>query len=233
MNYFFAEDLFSIIASGLVFFFFLGYLIYRGQFSNGKLLLGLVFLLSLSGLSDMVFRFNSNANMVVLADGLNVVCYTLVLALILDYSTVYFFSNPLAMPWINFILIYLPPIFISAVYILTPWMVSGITQNKGIGFNLSYNSGYWVLLAYGAIMFLLSLAFVLIDLWRDPDSEDRSESLFTLFILVLLGYFYCSVIIFPFWLKMVNFASPLPTTFAGLALVYSYIVYGYFALNRK
>ena len=233
MSYFFAEDLFAIVASGLVFLSFLGYLINKGQFSKGKLLLALVFLLSLSGLSDMVFRFNSNANLVVLADGLNVICYTLVLALILDYSTVYLFRNPLAMPIISFILIYLPPIVISAVYILTPWMVSGITQNASLGFKLSYNSGYWVLLVYGAMLFLLSLGFILVDLWRDPDPEGRSESLFTLFILFLLGYFYCSVIIFPFWLKMVNFASPLPTTFAGLVLAYSYIVHGYFALNRK
>ncbi len=233
MNYFFVEDLFAIIASAIIFLFFLGYILYKRQFSSGKLLLALVLLLSLSGLADMVFRFNGNPNMVVLADGLNVVCFTLILALMLDYSTLYFFRNPLAMPWINFILIYLPPIAISLIYILTPWMVSGITQNVGLGFKLSYSGGYWWLLVYGAVMFSLSLIFILIDLWRDPDSEDRNESLFILFILILLGYFYCSVIIFPFWLKMVNFASPLPTTFASLALAYSYIVHGYFALNRK
>ena len=229
MSYFY-QDLFFIICSLIIFIFFLGYLIVRRQFRGGKLLLGLTFLLSLAGISDMVFRFNPDPNLVVLAEGMNVICFTFVLALLLNYSTVYFYKNPLSLPLKYYLLIYLPALIISVIYIFTPWMVSSITQNP-FGFKISYNSGYWAIVLYGILMSICALLFVLITLFRDHDLDDKNEALFMMFILVLLVFFYSSVLILPFISHMVNFASPLPTTFAILALVYSYIAHGYFSLT--
>ena len=52
-----------------------------------------------------------------------------------------------------------------------------------------------------------------------------------LFVLILVSYFYSSVLIFPFLNNMVNFASPLPMAFGIMTMVYCYFFHGYFAIE--
>lgn len=227
---YFLEDIIIVSASVLISLFFLGYLLFRGQLLNGLLLLVFVTLLSISGFSDAVFRFNPHPNLVVMADGLNIFCFTIELAILLHFSTVYFIKKPSQTPLPLDAVIYLPAVIISALYSLSPLMVSGVTANT-TGFQMNYNPGYWTIVVYGAVMAIISLIFIFITLLRDPDAEDRNEVLFLLLVLILMIFFYGSVLVVPFLYNFINFVSPMPIVFAVLALVYSYISHGYFSLG--
>ncbi len=227
---YFMQDIFSYLASALVFFALLAYAIYKKR-SNLQLLLASVFLMSSAALSDMLFRWNPNPNIVVLADGMNVFCYSFIMAIMLHFSVVYFFKNTIpSLPSRFYLALYLPPLVLSAVYILTPFMVTGIIHNP-TGFKLNYGGSYWVLIAYGMALAALSLLFILWILLEDRDPEERNQTIFVLFVLILVSYFYSSALIFPFLNNLVNFASPLPMTFGILIMVYCYFVHGYFAIE--
>jgi hypothetical protein len=226
-----AQDI-LYIAMGIVFaMVLLGYIAYRRHWPGGGYLLALVFLLTTTGLADIIFRWNPNPSVVLLAGSLNVLCFLLNLTILLHYSVENYLKSKIGLePLWLFLILYLPALLVSGIYTLTPLMISGIITSA-IGFQPIYGSGYWTLVGYGAALFLLTLHFNIMTLVRGK-LEEKNQSVFLMFVLFLLGYFYCSVLIFPFIYRTVNFASPLPTTFAILVLVYAYIHYHYFSMGE-
>lgn len=231
MNYY-SQDLLYILLGIFFIFVLLGYTIYRRHLPTGGYLLGLVFLLSLAGLSDMIFRWNPNPSLVLSASSLNVLCFSFSLSIILNYSIVHFFKGKIGLkPLWLFLALYLPALIVASLYAFSPLMISGMLSNP-LGFQPIFNSGYWALVFYGVFLFLLSTLLNLILAFKGKSLDEKNQSVFLLFILFLVVYFYSSVLIFPFLYRTVNFASPLPTTFAILVLVYAYIRYGYFSLEK-
>jgi hypothetical protein len=232
MDYFYQDMLYFLI--GLFFFLFLaGYMIYHRRFPRGGfLLLGLILLLSTASLSDLAFRVNPHPNIVLFADSLNIFCYTLILAILLHYSLAYSSEKPVWTETKSYLALYLPALIISALYALSPLMVAGIVSGS-IGFQLSYNPGYWVIVIYGIFLSLSCVYLNLEHLGRDKSPAEINRSIFLLFTLLLLAYFYNASLILPFLFRTVNFASPLPTSFAIMVLVYAYTKYNYFSLEKK
>ena len=105
MNYY-SQDLLYILLGIFFIFVLLGYTIYRRQLPTGGYLLGMVFLLSMAGLSDMIFRWNPNPSLVLFASSLNVLCFSFSLSIILKYSIVHFFKDKIGLkpPWLFLLL---------------------------------------------------------------------------------------------------------------------------------
>ena len=231
MNYFY-QDIFYISLGIFFIFVLLGYILYRRHLPTGGYLLSLVFLLSMAGLSDMIFRWNPNPSWVLSASSLNVFCYSFALTIILNYSIVHFFKDRIGLEpaWL-FLILYLPALIVTSIYLFSPLMVSYVLSSP-LGFQLAYSPGYWALIVYGAILVLPSALLNLIIAFQGKSADDANQSIFLLFVLLLVAFFYGSVLVFPFLYRTVNFASPLPTAFAILVLVYAYIRYEYFSLEK-
>lgn len=230
MSYYY-QDTFYVSLGILILLFLLGYMLLRRRFAKGSpLLLSLILLFSTAGISDLVFRWNPRPVAVLYADSLNLFCFVFSLAILAHFSVIHFSRNPAWRETKIYALLYLPALLISALHILTPLMIDGITSGP-IGFQLSYNWGYWAVVAYGAVFGLLSAALNIGIILSGPSPREKNHSLFLLFVLILSLYFYNSSLILPFLYRMVNFASPLPTTFAILVLTYAFIKYNFFTLE--
>jgi hypothetical protein len=230
MEYFY-QDLFYFLI-GLAFFFFLaGYMFYRRCFPRGAgLLLGLILLLSTAGLSDLAFRVYPWANLVLLADSVNVFCFTFILAIFLHYSLAYSAKQTVWTRTKLYLVFYLPALAISGFYALSPVMVGGLITGP-LGFQLNYNPGYWIVVLYGLTLTLASIYLNLGHIESSKPAGEKNRSVFLLFTLLLLVYFYNASLILPFLFQTVNFASPLPTTFAVMVLTYAFLKYNYFSLE--
>ncbi|MFH1347593.1 MAG: hypothetical protein ABIH22_02775 [Candidatus Margulisiibacteriota bacterium] len=226
------QDISYILGSILLLLFLVGEMLhFRHLPKGGPLLLGLTLLLSTAGLSDLIFRSNPNPTIILFADSLNVFCFTFALAIILNYSLVYFSKNPLWSEKKAYLVLYIPALIISALHALSPMMIKGVLWGP-ISYQLNYNPGYWIIVAYGISFAFLSILFSLSAARKIQSPSEKNQSLLLVCVLILLTYFYNSSLILPFLFKTVNFASPLPTTFAILLLVYGYIEYNYFSLEK-
>jgi hypothetical protein len=231
MEYFLQDMLYFLI--GLAFFFVLaGHMLYRRRFPRGAgSLLGLVLLLSTAGLSDLAFRLYPQPNLVLLADSVNVFCYAFILAIFLHYSLAYSAKQTIWTETKLYLALYLPALAISGFYALSPLMISGLVASP-LGFQLDYNPGYWIVVLYGLSLTLSCIYLNLGHIESSKPAGEKNRSVFLLFTLLLLVYFYNSSLILPFLFQTVNFASPLPTTFAIMVLTYAYLRYNYFALEQ-
>jgi len=221
MKIYFYQDLISVLLGIAL----LGLMLIRAMWKRSSyLLLFLVFLLSLAGLTDALFRWNPSSLIVLLADSINVFCYFLGLGVFLHYSILFARREGIGK---GYYLIYLPGLILAFLYVLTPLMVKGITRSF-LGFQLSYAQGYYWLIIYGLIYFILILLFNGRVILSSLGGKEKEESFYLLFSFFLFFYFYSSVIIFPFLYGLVNFASPLPVALAALVLVYAHLRYNYF-----
>lgn len=215
MTKYFYQDLFYILAG----FFFVGLVAGYSLFKKPSyLLVGQTLLLSLAGLTDAIFRYNSDPVILLLAGSGNVLFCALTLTIFLLY----------AWPSCPQKLIYLPAVLITAAYALTPWLVRGITSGA-YGFELEYAPGYWLLIGFVALCVLLAVAFSLQVVMKSEHAKERERALLLLFALLLSAYYYGSALVVPFFVAGANIASPLPLTFAAMVMAYSCIKYGYFA----
>jgi hypothetical protein len=232
MDYFFQDMLYCLISLSSL-FCLAGYMIYRRHFPRGGLLLlGLILLLSTAGLSDLVFRVNPHPSIVLFSDSLNVFCYAFALVILLHYSLAYSSQKEVWTEIRSCLVLYLPALVLSSCYALSPFMISGIVSGS-IGFQLSYNPGYWVIVIYGIFFSLSCIYLNLGHLGREKPPAEINRAIFLLFTLLLLAYFYNASLILPFLFRTVNFASPLPTSFAVMILAYAYIKYNYFSLENN
>jgi hypothetical protein len=228
---YFYQDLSYIIISVVFIAYLFGYAEIHRRIPKGFfLLLLLTLLLSTGGLSDMVFRWNPDPTLVILADSLNVFCFSFALTIILHYSALYFYKNDFLAASKGYRWLYLPACLLTFVYILSPLMIKGIVSNP-IGFQLKYAPGYWLIVLFGALLGLAALLINFGIVLHSRNENEKNRSLFMLFVLILTLYFYSSVMFLPFLFNAVNFASPLPMTFAVIVLVYAYIKYGYFIIE--
>jgi hypothetical protein len=228
---YFIQDTLYVALSIFLLFFLLGYMALRRRFPKGSpLLFALILLFSCAGLSDLAFRFSPNPVIVLYADSLNLFCFVFSLAILSHFSLLHFSKNPLWTHTKSYLLLYLPALIIAALHILSPLMISGIISGP-IGFQLNYNWGYWLIVIYAALFGFHSIALNLIIIVKNPLAAEKNHSIFLLLVLLLSLYFYNSSLILPFLYRMVNFASPLPTTFAVLILTYTFIRYNYFTLE--
>jgi len=230
MVYFIQDTLFVALSIFLL-FFLLGYMALRHRFPKGSpLLCALILLFSSAGLSDLAFRFSPNPVVVLYADSLNLFCFVFSLAILSHFSLVHFSKNPIWTHSKFYLILYLPALIIAVLHTLSPLMISGIVSGP-IGFQLSYNWGYWLIVIYAALFGLHSVLLNLIIIVKNPVAAEKNHSVFLLLVLLLSLYFYNSSLILPFLYRMVNFSSPLPTTFAILILTYTFIRYHYFTLE--
>jgi|GEM_PF-1337046 len=230
MKYFY-QDILYVSLSVVLLLVLVIHMLARRRFPKGSpLLLGLMLLLSTAGLSDIAFRFNPRPDIVLLADSLNVFCFSFALAIILHFSLAYFSPNQRLTRTKLYLLLYAPALVISGLHALSPLTIHGIISGP-IGFQLSYNWGYWIIVAYGVLFGLYSLFLNVDMIFIKKDPAEKNRAAFLVFVLLLIAYFYQSSLIFPFLFRMVNFASPLPTTCAVLVLAYAYIKYRYFTLE--
>jgi hypothetical protein len=229
---YFYEDILYIAGNILLLLFLFGYKVYSGRLARGSfMLLSLILLLSTAGLSDMAFRWNPNPNVVLLAAALNVFCFVAALSILLHFSMIYFHPTKF---WKNVIfcsVYYFPVLVITGFQLFSPLLISGIITGP-VGFRLVYNPAYLIIVLYAAALVLLTVLFNLATIVRDPHFEKKNQSAFLLFILLLVVYFYSASLVLPFLFGTVNFASPLPTTFAVLILAYTYIRYNYFTTRH-
>ncbi|MEE8637593.1 MAG: hypothetical protein V3T21_00950 [Candidatus Margulisiibacteriota bacterium] len=233
MVYYFYQDISYVIISIIFLLFLVGHMFYYRRFTRGSFhLLGLILMLSTAGLSDLAFRWNPRPIIVLYADALNVFCFVFALAILLHYSLVHFFKSRLWTETKFYWTLYLPALVISALHVLTPLMIAGIFFGP-IGFQLSYNAGYWAIVIYGMGFSLLSVFLNLGIIVKDTSPSEKNQSVFLLFTHLLLIYFYSSSLILPFLFNMFNFVSPLPTTFAIIVLAYAYVKYNYFSLETE
>jgi hypothetical protein len=223
MNLYFYQDLISVLLGlGL-----LGLMVVRVRLKGPSyLLLFLVFICSLAGLTDALFRWNPNSLVVLMADSLSAFCYLMGLGIFLHYSLFYEKQEQLG-KW--YYLAYLPGLILSFLYVWTPLMVKGITRSF-FGFQISYGPGYYWLIIYGLLYFVLILFFNGRVVFSFREWKEKERTFYLLFSFFLFFYFYSSVIIFPFLYGMVNFASPFPVVFAALVMVYAHLKYNYFSM---
>lgn len=231
MPYFY-QDISYVLGSILLLLFLVGEMIhFRRLPKGGPLLLCLILLLSTAGLSDLIFRSNANPTIILFADTLNVFCFTFALAIIFNYSLVYFFKDNFWADARYHILLYVPALVISVMHTLSPTMIKGIVWGP-VGYQLNYNPGYWAIVIYGLSLALLSVLLNIGAIGKVKSPSEKNQSILLVCALILLAYFYNSSLVLPFLFQSVNFASPLPTTFAILLLVYGYIEYNYFSLEQ-
>jgi hypothetical protein len=229
---YFYQDISYVIISIIFLLFLVGHMLYCRRFQKGSLLLlVLILMLSTAGLSDLAFRWSPRSSVVLCADTLNVLCFVFALAILLHYSLVHFSKNRLWAEVKFYWVLYLPALIISVLHILTPLMIAGVISGP-IGYQLSYNSGYWIIVIYGIGFSLLSILLNLGIIAKDTSPSEKNQSIFLLFTHLLLIYFYTSSLILPFLFNLANFVSPLPTTFAIIVLAYAYVKYNYFSLEN-
>ncbi|KPJ68301.1 hypothetical protein AMJ44_06790 [candidate division WOR-1 bacterium DG_54_3] len=229
---YFYQDIAFVSISILFLFFLAGRMLFFRRFPKGSpFLLGLILIFSTAGLSDLAFRWTLSPTILLSADALNVFCFVFALAILSHYSLTHFFKGGLWADFKFFWMLYAPALVISALHIFTPLMIDRVFScSKDL--QLCYNSGYWVIVIYGIGFSLLSLLLNFGILAKSKDLHEKNQSIFLLLVLLLLIYFYTSSLILPFFFNIVNFVSPLPTTFAIAVLVYAHIRYHYFSFEN-
>ena len=124
MIYFYQDILLAAINIFLL-TFLVGYMIYHQRFTHGgNLLLALIIMLSTAGISDMIFRWNPNPTLILLADSFNVFCFLFTLTILLHFSLFSFTRSVLLRENKFYLLLYFPPVILSFLYALTPLMIS-------------------------------------------------------------------------------------------------------------
>lgn len=208
-----------LLTAGLLF-----YLSARRSLAAGWLAVLLALLLTAAGLADMIFMWNSSTTAVLLADSVNVFCFLFSLTIFAHYSLAYFFpgGRPVRL-WL-----YLPALAAALLYFFSPWLVRGIVQNYYLGFRLDYAPGFWLLPLFGVLLGGLALVLNFMILFSNRGEAAKNRSIFLLFVMFLVLFFFTACLILPFLAGTVNFASPLPLALAILVVVYACARYGAF-----
>jgi hypothetical protein len=191
------------------------------------LLVALLLMLSTAGLTDVVFRYNPDPALLMLADSGNVFCAAFGLTIFLHFSLAAFLRQRYNYNFRRYLFLYLPALLLAAVYALTPLMVKGITSG-GAGFEIKYGQGHWLVLAFVGLYLLLIGLLGLFSMIESPNVRDRECSAIMLLAAGLCAYYYSSVLVIPFLFQMPNFASPVPLTCATLILTFAGLKYEYF-----
>lgn len=231
MGYFYNDLVMVAVNLGLLLFLF-GFMVARRRFTHGgNLLLLMIILLSTLGFSDLIFQWNPNLPLILLANSLNVFCALFTLSILCHFSFFSFTRSPLLWESRAYLFLYLPSVLISFLYALSPLMLTGIVQNP-FGFRLIFGGGYWAIIICGAVLtlaiFLLELAILL----RPGSADEKAEAGISLAILLLLSRFFNLNLVLPFFVYLGTFSSPMPTMLATLLLVYEFIRYNYYSLGN-
>lgn len=222
MNYF-LQDLVSlglcaVLAAALPLF-----LIARRELGRGWPAVLLALLLTLAGAADLVFQRNAGTALVLLADAVNVFCFLVSLTVFVHYSVDYAAAGlrPFRL-WS-----YLPALFLALFYFLTPWLVRGIAQSY-LGFRLDYAAGFWLLPLFGLLAAGLVVALNFTTIFSLQKEAIKDRSLYLLFVMFLVLFFFSSSLLMPFLIGTVNFSSVLPLALALLVIFYTCAHNGYF-----
>ena len=191
------------------------------------LLIALTMLLSVAGITDLLFRYNSDPTVLLLSEAANVACYCYALTIFLHFSLVYFFRQPslggAAYSW----WLYQPALVLILLHVISPWMIGGVTSGAN-ACQIDYRPGYWAIVAFGLIYLALIGGLNLQIVALSQSVKERERSLYLMFAVGLTAFYYASALILPFVYGTVNFSSPLPLTCAALILVYACYRYGFF-----
>ncbi|MCU0641816.1 MAG: hypothetical protein MUC35_07050 [Candidatus Margulisbacteria bacterium] len=225
MTAYYYQDLIFTLAGFFLVGLLAGHALYK---KPSYLLIVLTTLFSLAGLTDVIFRYNTDPTTLMLADSTNVFCALFALTILLQFSMQYFCAERVRACARYQLLLYLPALLLTLAYAVTPFMVRGITAGAA-GFRLTYNDGYWAVLVFGAICLALTAAISIYLAIERPEVRERERAAFLLFALGLFAYYYTVVLALPFLVRAPNFASPLPLTCATLVLVYACVKYEHFS----
>ncbi|MFA4844067.1 MAG: hypothetical protein WC632_03860 [Candidatus Margulisiibacteriota bacterium] len=232
MDYFY-NDIIMVVANLSLLLFLFGFMVARRRFTHGgNLLLLLIILLSTLGLSDLIFQWNPNLPLILLANSLNIFCALFTLSILCHFSLFAFTRSHLLWESRAYLWLYLPPVIISFLYALSPLMLTGIVQNP-LGFRLLFGSGYWAIVICGAALtFAISLLELAI-LFRPGSADEKAEAGISLAILLLLAHFFNLNLILPFFVYLGTYSSPMPAMLATLLLAYEFIRYNYYSLGNS
>jgi hypothetical protein len=231
MDYFTNDVITVAVNLGLLLFLF-GFMVARRRFTHGgNLLLLMIILLSTLGLSDLIFQWNPNPLLILLANTLNVYCALFTLSILCHFSLFSFTRSHLLWESRAYLWLYLPSVVISFFYALSPLMLTGIISNP-FGFRLTFGAGYWAVIICGVALTLAICLLELAILFRPGTADDKAEAGISLAILLILAHFFNLNLILPFFIYLGTYASPLPATLATLLLVYEFIRYNYYSLGN-
>ncbi|HVN67188.1 MAG TPA: hypothetical protein VMT55_02365 [Candidatus Sulfotelmatobacter sp.] len=225
MTVYYYQDFIFASAGFLLVGILLGYALQKQRY---YLLVGLTLMLSTASLTDVIFRYNADPALLMLADSGNIFCALFGLTIFLHFSLADLLRWRHGRDFQNYLLLYLPALAIATAYTLTPLMVEGITSGAA-GFEIQYGRGYWLVVAFAGAYLLLTVLLALFSVIESPKVRERERSAIMLLAAGLCAYYYTSVLILPFLLRLPNFASPLPLTCATIILVYAGIKYEYFS----
>ncbi len=222
MNYFQQDVVFLAVCGALCVVLFV-FLASRQLLGRGWPALALSFLLTVAGAAGLVFQYRPGTALILLADAVNVFCYLFSLTLFVHYSIVYSSAGlRRARLWF-----YLPALALALVYFLTPWLVSGVSQSF-LGFRLAYAPAFWLVPAFGLLAVLLALVLNFRTIFSLQPEAVKDRSLYLLFVLFLVCFFFSSCLLMPFLAGTVNFSSTLPLALAVLVVFYACAHNGYF-----
>jgi hypothetical protein len=231
MDYFY-NDIIMVAANLVLLLFLFGFMVVRRRFTHGgNLLLLMIILLSTLGFSDLIFQWNPNPLLILLANTLNVFCALFTLTILCHFSLFAFTRSPLLWESRTYRWLYLPSILISFLYALSPLMLTGIVQNS-FGFRLLFNSGYWAVIICGLALTLAISLLELAILFRPGSADEKAEAGISLAVLLILAHFFNLNLVLPFFFYLGTYASPMPAMLATLLLVYEFIRYNYYSLGN-
>lgn len=224
-------DLFLFLVNFCLLIYLIGYMIYRRRFTHGgNLLLALIILLSITGLSDIILRWNPNPALILLANAVMVFCFLFGLTIVLHFSLFSFTKSDFL--WANelYLFLYLPALILSFTYALTPFMLSGIIHNP-FGFWLIYAPGYWiiVILSFGAGLGVAGLELGI--LLKNISAGENHQAVLSLLIFALLFFYYVSSLVLPFFSRSAYFPSSVILTLAIVLLIYEFVKYHFYSLE--
>jgi hypothetical protein len=232
MDYFYNDIIMVAVNLGLLLFLF-GYMVARRRFTHGgNLLLLMIILLSTLGLSDLIFQWNPNPLLILLANTLNVFCALFTLTILCHFSLFAFTRSHLLWESRAYLWLYLPSVVISFLYALSPLMLTGIVHNP-FGFRLVFSPGYWAVIVCGVALTVAISLLELAILFRPGSADEKAEAGISLAILLLLAHFFNLNLILPFFVYLGSYSSPMPAMLATLLLVYEFIRYNYYSLGTS
>ncbi len=222
MNYF-QQDLVFLALCAVLSAYLPLFLAPRHLLGRGWPAILLMVLLTLAGAAELVFQGYPDPALILLADAVNVFCFLLSLTVLAHYSIIYTSAGlrPVRL-WF-----YLPALLLALVYFLTPWLVRGVARSY-LGFRLDYALAFWLLPLFGLLAALLVLGLNFTTIFSLQKAAVKDRSLYLIFVLFLVLFFFSSSLLMPFLAGTVNFSSTLPLALAVLVIFYSCAHNGYF-----